>query len=72
MSYDFSAFAGNVIQLTAKETFPPELPVFVGCRAGAHAAGMERCPAWHPLAASRGNPVPRGAWPVQGGQRAGT
>lgn len=43
MSYDFSAFRGNVIQLTAKETFPPELPVFVRCRAGAHAAGTERC-----------------------------
>lgn len=32
MSYDSSAFCGNVIQLTAKETFPPELLEFVGCR----------------------------------------
>lgn len=30
MSYDFSAFCGNVIQLAAKETSPPELP-FAGC-----------------------------------------
>lgn len=30
MSYDFSAFCGNVIQLAAKETFPPEL-LFAGC-----------------------------------------
>lgn len=46
MSYDFSAFCGNVIQLTAKETFPPEPAVFAGRRAGAHTAGTERCPAW--------------------------
>lgn len=30
MSYDFSAFCGNVIQLAAKETSPPELPL-AGC-----------------------------------------
>lgn len=39
MSYDSSAFCGNVIQLTEKETFPPELPEFVGCR-------TVQCPAW--------------------------
>lgn len=41
MSYDFSAFCGNVIQLTAKETFPPQLLVFEGYRAGTHMAGTE-------------------------------
>lgn len=72
MSYDFSAFCGNVIQLTAKETFPPELPVFAGCRAGARALGQ-----------SGAHPVGRDAWqsrpersaaacePPRGRQRAG-
>lgn len=44
MSYDFSAFCGNVIQLAAKETFPPELPAFSGCGACAHVAGTRREP----------------------------
>ena len=61
MSYDFLAFCGNVIQLTAKATFPPELPVVAGCRAGTRAAGIERCLAWRPLAAPRANPAPRAA-----------
>lgn len=42
MSYDSSAFCGNVIQLAAKKTFPLELPEFVGCR-------TVRCPAWCPV-----------------------
>lgn len=42
MSYDFSAFCGNVIQLAAQESFPPELPVRVGCRAGGRRLGR-RC-----------------------------
>lgn len=56
MSYDFSAFCGNVIQLTAKETFPPKLPVFAGCWAGDRAVPT-------PLAGTRGNPTPSGARP---------
>lgn len=44
MSYDFSAFCGNVIQLAAEETFPPELPAFSGCGACAHVAGTRREP----------------------------
>lgn len=50
MSYDSSAFGGNVIQLTAKGRFPPELLVLAGRRAGTCTAGTERCPARCPLA----------------------